>query len=657
VAGDRRESLEQISRREGIGKQSKQSLAGSCGGRRAFQSQRKNSIFMDSSQTNAALDHPVKKNGQHVTQDAGGDSSKRAPAAANGAPANQVAASPKLTEFLDLSTLQDIQDSLAMVAQVKATILDNAGQPLTQTSISERFNNRSAAIVAARKQKGDGNLDQPFTAPIIVNEVKLGSIVMEPTKSAPIRSSQITRLAKKLDVPVEHVRTIVEAMNQEGMSQRTASVQFLYLLANALSRLCSQELQLRQRIQELSALFNISTMLTGTRGLQQILDRITRGVAEATRVHSCSLRLLDENRDELVIKSVYGLSEEYLNKGPVTAAASPIDRAAISGQTVYVADMRTDERVVYPENSKREGIVSSLVVGMMYKERPIGVLRVYTAEPHVFSEFEVKLLQSIASQAAVAIENARLQEEALEKDRLERQVQIAAEVQRRMMPAKAPKFPGLDIAALYVPCFELGGDFYDFIALGDHSVGLTVADVVGKGLPASLLMASVRASMRAQADNVYDLDEIVARVNKSMSADMRSNEFITLWYGVLDYKNKQLTYCSAGHDPAILLRNGQLRELGVGGMVIGVDPEQRYDKEVVQLQKGDILWIYTDGVPDAMNYTGEKFGKTRMRESLLKYQKESAEQICRQMLWETRRFVGLNRRTDDTTIVVIKVTE
>jgi sigma-B regulation protein RsbU (phosphoserine phosphatase) len=206
-----------------------------------------------------------------------------------------------------------------------------------------------------------------------------------------------------------------------------------------------------------------------------------------------------------------------------------------------------------------------------------------------------------------------------------------------------------------VPCFELGGDFFDFIPLGDHSVGITVADVVGKGLPASLLMASVRAAMRAQADNVYDLDEIVSRVNKSMSLDMRSNEFITLWYGVLDYQNKQLTYCSAGHEPAILIRNGQMRELGVGGMVIGVDPEQRYDKEVVQLQTGDVLWIYTDGVPDAMNYTGEKFGKTRMRESLMKVKDQNAEQICRQMLWETRRFVGLNRRTDDTTMVVIKV--
>ncbi len=563
----------------------------------------------------------------------------------------------RLTEFLDLATLQDIQDSLAMVAQVKAIILDNGGQPLTQTTVSERFSTRSAAIQAARRQKGDGDLDEPFSAPIIVNDIKLGSIVMEPAKAAPIKTSQVNRLAKRLNVPAEQVRGIIEAMNEEGMGQRTASVQFLYLLANALSRLCSQEMQLRQRISELTALFNISTMLSGTRGLQQILDRITRAVAEALNVKSCSLRLLDDHRDELLIKSVFGLSEQYLKKGPVTVAMSPIDRAALSGQAVYIRDMHEDERVIYPQEAQREGIVSSLVVGMRFKDRPIGVLRVYTAAVHEFPEVERKLLESIASQAAVAIENARLQEEALEKDRLERQVQIAAEVQRRMMPAKPPKLPGLDIAALYVPCFELGGDFYDFIPLGDHSVGITVADVVGKGLPASLLMSSVRAAMRAQADNVYDLDEIVSRVNKSMSLDMRANEFITLWYGVLDYRHRQLTYCSAGHEPAILVRNGQLRDLAVGGMVIGVDPEQRYDKEVVQLQKGDVLWIYTDGVPDAMNYNGEKFGKARMRDCLLANVGLGAEQICRQMLWETRRFVGLNRRTDDTTMVVVKVTE
>ena len=177
---------------------------------------------------------------------------------------------------------------------------------------------------------------------------------MEPAKAVPIKSSQITKLAKKLEIPVEQVRAVIDAMNEEGMGQRTASVQFLYLMANALSRLCTQEMQLRQRIQELTALFNISTMLSGTRGLQQILDRITRAVAEALHVKSCSLRLMEEHRDELVIKSVYGLSDKYLKKGPVTIGASTIDRAALSGQTVYIGDMGTDERVIYPEEAKQE---------------------------------------------------------------------------------------------------------------------------------------------------------------------------------------------------------------------------------------------------------------------------------------------------------------
>jgi len=561
----------------------------------------------------------------------------------------------KLTDFLDVPTLQDIQDSLAMVAQVKATILDNTGQPLTQTTVSERFSTRSAAIAAARKQKGDTELDQPFFAPIVVNDIKLGTIKMEPAKAAPVKTTQIARLAKKLNVPAEQVRAVIDAMNREGIGQRTASVQFLYLLANALSRLCHQEMQLRLRIEELTALFNISTMISGSRGLQQILDRITRGVAEALHVKAASLRLLDEQRDELVTKSVYGLSSAYMGKGPVLVRQSAINRQALAGHIVYVANMANDERVIYPHEAEEEGIVSALCCGMVYKDRPIGVLRVYTAQPHTFSDVEGKLLQSIASQAAVAIENARLQEDAIEKDRLERQVAIAAEVQRRMMPAAPPQVPGFEVAGLYVPCFELGGDMYDFMRLGENSMGLTIADVAGKGLPASLLMASVRASMRAMVGNIYDLNEVLNRVNRSMCLDTKGNEFITLWYGVINFASKQLTYSNAGHEPPILIRNGEMRELGVGGMVIGVDPAEQYQKEVVQLQKGDVLWVYTDGVPDAMNYAGEKFGKQRMRESLKKYLNEPAEQICRHMLWETRRFVGLNRRTDDTTIVVVKV--
>ncbi len=197
------------------------------------------------------------------------------------------ASSGKLTDFIDPATLQDVHDSLAIIAQIKTIILDNAGQPLTTTAVSERFSSRSAAIAAARKLKGDSDMDQPFCAPIEINGQKLATIVMEPGKAAPIKTAQVNRLAKKLSLPPEQVRQVLEAMNEEGMGQRTASVQFLFLLANALSRLCTQEYALRQRVMELTALFAVSTMLSGSRGLQQILDRIARARG---RSPACKIR-------------------------------------------------------------------------------------------------------------------------------------------------------------------------------------------------------------------------------------------------------------------------------------------------------------------------------------------------------------------------------
>ena len=570
---------------------------------------------------------------------------------------NRLEASARLTDYIDAATLQDIQDSLASVARVKATILDSQGVPLTHTTVSKRFQTRSAAIAASHSAKGDSGLDQSFTAPIVVRGMRLGSIVIEPTKAAPVRAAAIQDLATKLQLPPAQVRTIVDAVNQESLVQRTASVQFLYLLANAISRLCEQEIQLRRRIIELSTLFNISNMLTAARGLQQTLDRVTFSVTEALNVKACSLRLLDDQRDEMVIKSVYNLSEAYLHKGPIMLRQSGVDREALEGNVVYIPDIATDPRIIYRDDGRREGIVSVLCTALIYKDRPIGVLRVYSAERKEFSDFEVKLLQSISGQAAAAIENARLQQETVEKERLQRQVQIAAEVQRRMIPAGAPVVPGFDIAALYAPCFELGGDFYDFIEFGTSTLGIAVADVVGKGLPASLLMASVRAAIRAYANDIYDLDEIIARVNRAMVADTRSNEFITLWYGTLNYARRQLTYCAAGHDPALLVRDGTIQELSAGGMVLGVDSSERYIKEVLQLQPGDLIFIYTDGLSDAVSFSGEKFGKARVRDTLLRYRECTAEQICQNMIWETRRFVGLNRRTDDTTLVAVRVTQ
>ncbi len=561
-----------------------------------------------------------------------------------------------LTDFLDVDTLQDIQDSLASVAQVSACIRDARGQPLTQPTVSDRFQARSAAIAAAQRDGGPDSLNQPFSAPIMVAGIRLGSISMEPHHHR-IDAARADELSTRFNIKPAQARELLELCASESAVQRSAGIQFLQLLASAISRLCEQEMQLRRRIVELSTLFHISTITAEARGLAQTLDRVTQSVAQAMGAKACSLRLLDDQRDELVIKSVYNLSDAYLRKGPILVDKSGVDREALAGKVVQIVDMTTDPRIAYPEDARREGIASVLCTSLSYQGHPIGVIRVYTDTPKTFTSFEIRLLQSIANQAAAAIENARLQEEAIEKVRLQRQVQIAAEVQRRMIPGRAPSIKGFDIAALYVPCFELGGDFYDFIEFGPQSLGIAVADIVGKGLPASILMASARASIRAYASDIYDLDEVISRVNKAIVADTQSGEFVTLWYGTLELTSRRLTYAVAGHDPALLLRDGTIRELGPGGMVLGVDPNEKYGKHILDIKKGDCILIYTDGLTDAMNFNGESFGRARLREAYLRFADLPAEQICRQLVWETRRFVGLNSRVDDTTLVVIKAVE
>src|SRR6185437_13032629 len=308
----------------------------------------------------------------------------------------------------------------------------------------------------------------------------------------------------------------------------------------------------------------------------------------------------------------------------------------------------------YPQESMREGIVSMLSAGMRYKGKPIGVLRVYTDKPRAFTPLKIDLLKAVAAQAAAAIENARLLNETVQAAALERQVQMAADVQQRMIPHTPPSVPGLDLASVYVPCFELGGDFFDFIMLPDDNLGLAIADVSGKGVPASLIMAAVRAFLRGQVDNVYYLYEVMRRINVMLCRDSRMGEFVTLFYGVLDARARRLTYCNAGHLPPMLLRDGKVTELASENMVLGVNPDEAYKQSLIDLKSGDMLLLYTDGLSDAMNFDKERFGRQRVIEAF-QQGGPTAEAVAQNILWHLRRFVGMARRTDDVTMIVVRV--
>lgn len=564
----------------------------------------------------------------------------------------------RLTDFMDLPTLQEIQDSFAAVASVKASITDAEGNLLTQPTPTREFLRRQRAIAAAAEEAlgaAPQREGAQYVAPIIVNNQRLGTLRMSGAGAVEkVDEAKLQKLAEKLNLEVSQVKAVADEL-LKTRTNRPAAVQFLFLLANAIARLCFQEYQLRKRIDELTAVYNVTMLLADQRDIGRVLQRTVELVCDVMGVKASSIRLIDEQHDDLVIKAVHNLSPEYLAKGRVRLSTAEIDREALSHKGFcFVADMASDPRVLYPHESHREGIVSMMSVGMKYKGRAIGVLRVYTDVEAHFSQLQIDLMKAVAAQAAAAIENARLLAEAIEAEQLEKQVQMAAEVQKRMVPGTPPRVEGVDLASVYVPCHALGGDLYDFIPLPEHNVGLVVADVSGKGVPASLTMASVRASLRAYADNIYYLYDVIRRVNGMLCRDTKPGEFVTMFYGVLDTNNKRLTCCNAGHPAPLLLRDGQVIELTASNLVLGIDPDEPYEQALHQLQSGDILLLYTDGLTDAMNFQRQTWGKQRLIDSLSRGG-ATAEIIAQNILWDMRRYVGLTERNDDVTMIVARV--
>lgn len=581
----------------------------------------------------------------------------------------------KLTDLLDVRALQEIQDAFAAVTRTSVTVCDQDGRPISRPSglnplcrlVADSESGKHACLESLREAIRQGiKVREPvsltchaglvqYAAPILVDGRLLGVIVMGDLPKERPAPEALDALAARHGIDRQAITEIFERVRPWSDEQMSAAVAFLQLLANTLARFCQQEHRLRKRIDELVTVYDITALLTGTGDLNEVLQLAARNVANVLQVKACSIRLLDHLTGELKIVAGHNLSKQYLSKGPVRVDENPIDKAALEGQIVHITDVADDPRIRYPGQAAQEGLVSGLVSGMVFRDRPVGVLRVYTGEPHDFSPFEASLLRAVAAQAASAIENRRLADQAIQSEILKRQIEIASEVQRRMIPAKPPDHTHLRFSSVYEPTYDLGGDFYDFLELPDGRIGLAIADVVGKGAPASLMMASVRSTLRVWAERLEPLDEIIGHVNRQLCRDTLPQEFATLFYGVFSPDGRQLTYCNAGHDPPMLCREDRVERLEIGGMLMGTQTDAVYESETIDLRPNDVVLFYTDGAIDAMNFVDERFGRDRLTESFVRYAALRPEAIAPNILWDVRRFIGLADQTDDITMVSAKV--
>ncbi len=584
---------------------------------------------------------------------------------------------PKLTELIDVSILQQIQDWAARTANISILIRDSDGYPVTRASMSNEFctlisgeehtnpecrkSNIIAASLAAKAGKPQkytcyAGLTQ-FAAPIQIEGHLLGTIVLGDRPTEPIKPGKVKELAEKFNLNFDQLMKAaseVEPWSEETMNN---TVNFLHTIANTLISLCYQGYSLKKKVNELTVLLEINQLLISLLDPQEILDRISEGVVSALNVKASTIRLLNDSGTELTLKSIYNLSPEYLSKGPVILKEHPICQSALNGDAQVIYDVSTDHRFIYNEAAKKEGLRSMLCVGMKSKEKAIGTLHLYTKEPHFFTEEEIKLAQSIANQAAIVIENANLYKESIEKQRIERELAMAGEVQSALLPADKPILNGIDIKAKIVPCSQLSGDLYDFVELGDQRIGIVIADVSGKGTPGALLMATTHANIHAISEDTSSVSDVIDKTNKYLCKYTRSTEFITLFYGILNAKELTFIYSNAGHNPPIIFREGLGVFLENGGIPLGIIEDTTYSEDQIQLISGDIIVLYTDGVTEATNENKEIFGVSRLMRVVQKNIDLSSSALVDKIYDEIINFIDGSPLNDDLTIMVIKVVE
>jgi phosphoserine phosphatase RsbU/P len=407
--------------------------------------------------------------------------------------------------------------------------------------------------------------------------------------------------------------------------------------------------RLSVKVFQLHNLFDISRELVSTLDEEAIKSLVTSTVMGQLLVSRCALFLR--------VPGGLALAHE---RGVRSTEADPAVFPAAESDPVLDALTRPFPISELPEGALKRRLQAarlSLAVPLSVGGRAEGLLAVGDRASGVpFSEEDRDFAQTLGRQAMAALETVRLHRDSLQKQRRDREMQIAREIQQSLFPQSCPEIPRFEVAAQSTACYEVGGDHYDFIPLDEKRWGLTIADVAGKGAPASILMASVHASLRALAG--LSPAQLADRLNHFLYESTQANKYVTLFYGELDPEEGRLTYVNAGHVPPFWIRRGGPAErLDVGGPVLGLLEGARFETGEVRLAPGDLVAMVTDGVTEALSAGDVEFGDERVEDTLRRGASESAAAIVRQVVGAVEGWTGALGCSDDLTLLVLKASE
>src|ERR1700751_914232 len=373
--------------------------------------------------------------------------------------------------------------------------------------------------------------------------------------------------------------------------------------------------------------------------------------------------MVDVPRDILQQAAANPISiESFLRLHTVDANEGLIGRVWQTGQAVCL-----NEFSEAPELTKLRGSafgsVSVMATALRYGDQNLGVLAVANGPMGApFSQADFVVFKSIAEQSAFALYNAIIYSMANEKKRLDHDLEIARDIQRILIPSEAPAINGFEISGLNVPARQVSGDYFDYIHVDQERLGVAIADVSGKGVPASLIMAICRSVLRAEAAGNPSPADVLRKVNRQLYPDIKEDMFISMAYLVLDHQHDGVTLARAGHDaPLLYKRQSQtVTPVKPPGMVVGIDSGSVFDRLTVDfsvpLERDDCLVLYTDGVTETLNTEGDEFGVDRMMQSVRASATNGAQAIVRKIIEDVREFTGSVPQNDDITVIAIRKT-
>ena len=415
-----------------------------------------------------------------------------------------------------------------------------------------------------------------------------------------------------------------------------------------------EELQRQNRI--LSVLKGATETLLAHRPQPELFETILNLLFEAVPAQRAAILLLEGTPSQPVIKASRSRHGEKITK----VSRSIARRVLQALDSLLIPNIFEDDALRAQDSILATGIRTAMcaplwfrsadaeedrVIGLVYMDSLLG------AEP--FNEEDLRIVTALANVAAAKIEYQRLTDENIIKRMLEEDMRVAAEIQRGLLPSSSPKLPGYDVCGINFPCRTVGGDYYDF-AVEDGLLLFALGDVSGKGTGAALLMTVLRAAVRAHwAEGTTA--EAVAKMNRTVCQNVPSNKYVTFFMGRLDAASGRLSYVNAGHNPPLLVRSGgDVELLAEGGMVLGFFDPTEYGEGIAELQPGDVLVVFSDGVTETWSADGEEFGDGRLAELVVRERARGSQELQGALLNELDAFSSGTKATDDRTVIVIK---